>query len=121
MELEALRLHCLSLPETTEGFPFGEGALVLKVSGKMFFLIALDNIPPSCNFKHPPERGEELRERWPALGPGYHMNKTHWSTLQLDGSVPESEIRTWVVESWRSVVAGMSKKRQAELLAQIDS
>lgn len=120
MNLESLRLACLQLPETTEGFPFGDGALVLKVADKMFFLISLDRVPPSCNFKLPPEQGLAAREQWPAVGPGYHMNKTHWSTLVLDGSVPEQQVLRWVRDSWMCVVRGMPKRKQNELLAQLD-
>lgn len=104
--------HALSLPGATEDFPFGEETLVFKVSGKMFGLIGLDQIPPRMNLKCDPERALELRERYDAIIPGYHMNKRHWNTVIFDGSLPEGLERELIEESYRLVVEGLPKGKR---------
>ena len=109
MTIDTLRAHCLALPETTEGFPFGEQVLVFKVAGKMFALLALDEIPPRVNLKCDPERAVRLRERYEAVVPGYHMNKQTWNTVMLRSGLPSDLVRTFVDDSYRLVVAGLKK------------
>ena len=104
--------YALSLPGATEDFPFGEDTLVFKVSGKMFGLVGLDQIPPRVNLKCDPERALELRERYDAIIPGYHMNKRHWNTVIFDGSLPEGLEREMIAESYRLVVAGLPKGKR---------
>lgn len=107
MHLEDLRLFALALPGATEDFPFDEHTLALRVGGKIFALLALDAVPPSFNAKCDPERAIELRDTWPAIRPGYHMNKKHWNTVTLDGSVPPALIEELVRHAhtlvWRSL------------------
>jgi predicted DNA-binding protein (MmcQ/YjbR family) len=117
MNAETIRSWALALPDTDEGFPFGPDTLIFKVAGKMFLALSLDDSPPRFNFKAPPEVHVELRERWPAVMPGYHMNKQHWSTVVLDGSVPPAMLQQWVEGSWASVVAGMPAAERRRLQA----
>lgn len=76
-----------SMPGSRECTPFGPEVLVYKVGGKLFALVGWQNLPPTVNLKCDPERAVELRERFAAITPGYHMNKQHWNTLTLDTSL----------------------------------
>ncbi len=109
MDLDALYTHLLSKKGATETFPFGPQALVLKVIGKMYALLAPDEIPPRLTLKCDPERAVLLRDRYAAVAPGYHMNKRHWNTITLDGEVPAEELTTWVDHSYALVVANLTK------------
>lgn len=109
MEIDEIREYCLQLPEVTEGFPFGEGVLVFKVVGKMFLASNLDKFPASCNLKCDPARALELREEYDGIEPGWHMNKKHWNTLILDGSVPSSLIQELLDHSYELVVGSLKK------------
>jgi predicted DNA-binding protein (MmcQ/YjbR family) len=99
MNIEILRDYCLSKPHATEGFPFGEDTLVFKVSGRIFALANLDG-ELSVNLKCDPQLALELREIYSSVTPGYHMNKKHWNTINLDGSVPDKEIFSWIDHSY---------------------
>lgn len=102
----------LSKPGAEETTPFGPDVLVYKVGGKMFALTAPDDFPASINLKCDPERSIELRETWQAITPGYHMNKKHWNTLLLDGSVPTKLIRELIDHSYDLVVKSLPKNRR---------
>ena len=93
MNLEGFREYCLSKPSASEGTPFGETVLVFKVGGKIFALASLDDVPARANLKCDPDLALELRDRYEQVRPGYHMNKKHWNTLTLDGSLPDSLVR----------------------------
>jgi len=108
--LDDLRTYCLSLPHTTEELPFGPDTLVFKVAGKVFAISGLDSIPPGVALKCDPERAVELRERYSAVTPAYHMNKQHWNGVAFTGEVPDDEIRELVDHSYALVVAGLPKK-----------
>lgn len=112
MDLEQFRNYCLSLPAVTEEFPFGETTLVYKVAGKMFALTGIDFFE-SINLKCDPELAVELRERYAAVTPGYHMNKQHWNTVIMDGSVSNQQILEWTKHSYDLVVASLPKKLRA--------
>jgi predicted DNA-binding protein (MmcQ/YjbR family) len=99
MNIISLREYCLSKAEVTEGFPFGEDTLVFKVKGKIFALANLDG-DLSVNLKCEPAYALELREKYPSVTPGYHMNKKHWNTVILDGSVPDKEVLSWIGHSY---------------------
>lgn len=114
MNPESLREYCLSLPATTEEFPFGESTLVFKVKGKMFALTDVDSFA-SINLKCDPERAVELREQYDSILPGYHMNKKHWNTVLLDGSLGEKFVHELIFHSYQLVVAGLPKKLREEL------
>lgn len=101
MTVDALREYCLQKGgKVTEGFPFGDDVLVFKVHQKIFLLLLLDVHPKTINLKCDPERAIELRERYEAVQPGYHMNKKHWNTVVLDGSIPPQEIRAMIDHSY---------------------
>jgi predicted DNA-binding protein (MmcQ/YjbR family) len=104
MNIESLRQYCVKKQGVTESFPFGEDTLVFKVSGKIFALVNL-NGELSINLKCDPVTAIELRERYSAVTPGYHMNKQHWNTILLDGSVPDKDIQTWIDHSY-DLIAG---------------
>jgi predicted DNA-binding protein (MmcQ/YjbR family) len=88
--------------------------MVFKVMGKMFTLADVIEFT-SINLKCDPETGAELRERYPAVQPGYHMNKKHWITVSMDGSVPEKLIKAWIEASYDLVVSGFSKSEKLTL------
>ena len=114
MNIEDLRVFCLALPHTSEGFPFDEDTLVFKVAGKMFCLASLKE-SDRINLKCDPELALQLREQYPCVLPGYHMNKKMWNTVILDGSVPRKTLEQWIMHSYNQVVAGLPKKTQNEL------
>lgn len=107
MDLETIRKYCLEKKSITESFPFGESTLVFKVSGKMFLLIGLDNIPLQFNVKCDPEKAEELREAYTSVIPAFHMNKKHWNTIILDGQLNARQIREMIDDSYLLVVRSL--------------
>lgn len=109
MTLDAFRDYCLSLPFTTEGFPFGENVLVFKVGEKIFALADIEFFE-AINLKCDPDLAIELRERYAAVTAGYHMNKKHWNTVQLDGSIPTKMLLEWIAHSYDLVAASLPKK-----------
>src|SRR5215470_16782131 len=115
MNVEILRDYCLSKAGVTEEFPFDEETLVFKVMGKAFVLTSISEIPGACNLKCDPERAEELREKYPAIIPGYHMNKKHWNTVNWDGSLSDPFILDLVDHSYNLVIDGLPKILQAKL------
>ena len=115
MDLESLRHYTLSFKAVTEGFPFDSDTLVFKVAGKMFLLVSLEAVPIRFNFKHDPELGLQYREEYSGVIEGYHMHKKHWSTVQLDGSIPSERLQAWVKDSYYLVISGMPKYKQKEL------
>ncbi|PWJ58897.1 putative DNA-binding protein (MmcQ/YjbR family) [Dyadobacter jejuensis] len=115
MNQELLRDYCLSFPGVTEELPFGPDILVFKVMGKMFLLTGLDEIDVSYNIKCDPELAVDLRAQYPAVQPGYHMNKKHWNTVHIDGSIPTDIQLRWVKDSYDLVVKSLTKALQQEL------
>ncbi len=104
MTLDQIRTYCLARSESVaEDMPFGDGVLVFRIHGKIFLLARLDAIPPSVNVKCDPARALEWRERYEGIKPGYHMNKRHWNTVILDGSVPSADIRQMIDDSYELV------------------
>jgi predicted DNA-binding protein (MmcQ/YjbR family) len=116
MKVEKISAFMLAFPETTEGQPFGPDVDVYKVAGKMFAIFAPDGTPPALSLKCEPMLALELREEFEAITPGYHLNKTHWNTVILNGSVPDSEIKAMITHSYERVVSGMSKSDRLRLL-----
>jgi len=104
MDVVTLRDYCISKDGATESFPFGEDTLVFKVNDKIFALVNLDG-DLSINLKCDPAFAIELRERYPDVRAGYHMNKKHWNTVMLNGSVPDKEIFSWIDHSY-TLIAG---------------
>jgi len=93
----------------TEEFPFDEETLVFKAAGKIFLLASLESITLQINLKCNPEKAIEIREEYEAVQPGYHMNKKHWNTIIIDGSVSIRKIFEWIDDSYNLVVAGLKK------------
>src|SRR5436853_5100581 len=115
MDAVEFREYCLTKPNAIEGTPFGETVLVFKVAGKMFALASLDEVPATVNLKCDPDRALELRDRYEQVRPGYHMNKKHWNTVEIDSGVPETELRKMIDHSYDSVVQSLSKAARAKL------
>ena len=105
---------CAARPGAVEDYPFGDAVAVWKVAGKMFALVGLDDDPPSVSLKCDPALAEERRARHPAVRPGYHLNKRHWNTVVLDGSL-DDEVAEMVEHSYRLVVAGLSRRERDAL------
>jgi predicted DNA-binding protein (MmcQ/YjbR family) len=99
MDIEILREYCISKNGSAESFPFGDNTLVFKVKEKIFALVNLDG-DLSINLKCDPALAIDLRERYSSVTPGYHMNKKHWNTVLLDGSVPDKEVFSWIDHSY---------------------
>jgi predicted DNA-binding protein (MmcQ/YjbR family) len=114
MNIEEFRAYCLSKKAATECLPFDEDTLVFKVLGKMFTLTGLDG-DFRFSVKVVPEEGEAMRERHPCVRPAYHMNKTHWVSVDVDGSVDDVMLKNWIDTSYNLVVSGMSKKQQMQI------
>jgi len=109
MTLSDFREYCLSKPGVTEETPFGPDTLVLKVAGKMFALTDLEDFV-SVNLKCDPEQAAELRERYAFVLPGWHMNKTHWNTVEIGTGVTDYQLRAWIDHSYELVRASLPKK-----------
>lgn len=117
MNFAEFHRHCLAKPGAEETFPFGESVLVFKVGGKMFALTNMDALPFSISLKCDPDRAIDLREQYDAVQPGYHLNKAHWNTVEIDGSVDSRTLKGWIDHSYELVKAGLPKKVRGELEA----
>jgi predicted DNA-binding protein (MmcQ/YjbR family) len=115
MRAAALRKWCLSRPGATEEFPFGEGVSVFKVAGKMFALSSLESRPLKVSLKCEPELAHRLRTSYPAIQPGYHLNKRHWNTVTLDGTLPDELAFDMLEDSYDLVVAGLPRVTRERL------
>jgi predicted DNA-binding protein (MmcQ/YjbR family) len=120
MNPDHLRDHCLAFPGAAETFPFGPETSVFKVEGKMFALSRLAGRPLSVSLKCEPALAEQLRQIHPAVLPGYHLNKRHWNTVMLDGSIPEQLIKDMVEDSYDLVVSGLPASRRRALGWRLD-
>lgn len=103
MNIETIREYCLSKPGVEETLPFGPDTLVYKSGGKIFLLMGLDQTPLRFNVKCDPDKAIELREEYPCVQPGYHMNKKHWNTIIVDGSVSTRQLKDWIDHSYSLV------------------
>jgi len=107
---DSLRRFLTALPGATEGFPFDEHTLVLKVGGKMFAMTGLEEDPPRLTLKGDPDDNEALRAAYSAVQPGHYMNKRHWNTITLDGTVPEDLLKEMILNSYSLVVRGLPRE-----------
>jgi len=114
MNIETFRTYCLAKKGVTECFPFDETTLVFKVLDKMFALSGIDG-EFSMNLKCDPDLAIQLREQYPEVKPGYHMNKRLWNTVTPNDNILESLLEEWIDNSYDLIVAKMTKKKQAEL------
>jgi predicted DNA-binding protein (MmcQ/YjbR family) len=110
-----LRDHCLSFAGAEETFPFGPRTSVFKVAAKMFALSQLGADSLRVSVKCEPELAEALREAYPAVIPGYHLNKRHWNTVIVDGSLPDQAIRDMIEDSYDLVVGSLPSARRRAL------
>ncbi|RMF01693.1 MAG: MmcQ/YjbR family DNA-binding protein [Chloroflexi bacterium] len=117
MILDSVKDYLLAKPGATEGRPFGPEALVFKVMGKMFALVSWQEDPLRINLKCDPDLALTLRAQYPAVLPGYHMNKKHWNTLVLDGTIPQDEVWSMMDHSYQLVVQSLKKAERQQLAA----
>lgn len=110
MNIESIREYALTKAGVEESLPFGPGALVFKVGGKMFLLVSMDADPLQFNVKCDPHKAIELRDQYSSVLPGYHMNKKHWNTVIVDGSLPARLLKEMIDDSY-SLVAPKAKKK----------
>jgi predicted DNA-binding protein (MmcQ/YjbR family) len=115
MDASDLRKWCLRQPGAIEDFPFGPEHSVFKVAGKMFALSALERAPLEVSVKCEPELAHALRDSYRAIRPGYHLNKRHWNTITLDGSLPDQLVRDLIEDSYDLVVSGLPKRVREQL------
>ena len=113
MHAEDIRTYCLQKKHVTEGFPFGEETLVFKVANKMFLLLPLDVRSLAFNAKNTPEKCIELREQYPNILPGFHMNKSHWNTVHVNEEISDALICELIDDSYNLVVSKLPKKVKA--------
>src|SRR5450755_570455 len=115
MNQSELAAYCLSKHGASVEQPFGPGADVFKVMGKMFALIPENADPPSISLKCDPVLAVMLRDTYPAVTAAYHMNKRHWNSVEVDGSVADDEIEEWIDHSYERVVKGLTRAQKAAL------
>ncbi len=109
MNVEALRIYCLDKPGAEETLPFGPDTVVYKVDGKAFLLTGFDSENLRFNVKCNPDKAVELREEFACVLPGYHMNKKHWNTIVVDGSVTSKQLKEWIDHSYELVLKKKTK------------
>lgn len=115
MEITQCRQRLLAMPAAELDYPFGPDAEVFKVRGKMFALLFRRQGKECLNLKCDPHEALMLRDIFPAIQPGYHMNKKHWNTVVLDGTVPAGELARLMEASWALVVAGLPRRHRDAL------
>jgi len=114
LNIESIREYCMNKKGVTESFPFDEETLVFKVMNKMFCLASI-TAPISINLKCNPETAIELREKYDAVIPGYHMNKKHWNTIMIDEIRNTNLIWEWIDNSYNLITKSLTKKDKLEL------
>ncbi len=114
MDIDILRDHCLNKAGVSESFPFDDETLVLKVGSKIFCLVTL-NPPLSINLKCGPEKAIELREEYEEIKPGYHMNKKHWNTVDLEGRLEDSFIKDLIDNSYFLAYQNLTNKEKERI------
>jgi predicted DNA-binding protein (MmcQ/YjbR family) len=115
MDAAELKAWCLRQPGAVEEFPFSPGVSVFKVAGKMFALSVLDGSPLEVSVKCEPELAAQLRATYPAIRPGYHLNKRHWNTITLDGELADQLVRDLIEDSYDLVVSAMPRRVREQL------
>ena len=115
MKAAALRQACLAMTGAEETFPFGPENSVFKVEGKIFAITRLAGVPLAVSLKCEPELAEQLRVTHPAIRPGYHLNKRHWNTVTIDGSVADEMVLSMIEDSYDLIVARLPKRKQQAL------
>ncbi len=116
MERDSLKKYCLSKKGASETFPFGNQAAVYKIANKMFALINLEESPTKITLKCDPVIAEMLREQYEAVQPGYYMNKKHWNTIEMNGTILDDEILKMIDASYDLVFKGLKKVEKEEIV-----
>jgi len=116
MNIESISEYCRKKKGVTEDFPFDEDTLAIRVMNKIFLLASLEKVPLQINLKCDPEYAIELRERYDSVQPGFHMNKSHWNTVTLDGSISHSELKNMIDHSYEQVVKRLKKVDKEKLI-----
>ncbi|HNQ12618.1 MAG TPA: MmcQ/YjbR family DNA-binding protein [Bacteroidia bacterium] len=114
MNIESLRAYCLSFKAVSEHFPFDETTLVFKVMDKSFLFSDITSKPLRFNVKCDPDKAIELRTQYGCVLPGYHMNKKHWNTIVVDGTVGGDQLKEWISDSYQLILDSLPKKRMKE-------
>lgn len=115
MSPDDLRELCLDLPGAIEDFPFGEQVSVFKVGGKIFAIADLDGVPLGVSLKCDPDLAEGLRAEHDAIRPGYHLNKRHWNTVTIDGTLADPDVEAMIQDSYDLVVASLTRAARDSL------
>lgn len=115
MNRDDVLAFCASQPGAVEDYPFGDGVAVFKVGGKMFALVSLEGNPGFVNLKCDPELAVALRAHHRAVRPGYHTNKRHWNSVDLDGSLSRKELQELIEHSYDLVVDGLPRAVREQL------
>lgn len=115
MELSELKTYLQSKLAVTEELPFGPEALVYKVCGKMYALVAWQEVPLKITLKVDPAQAELQRAMFASIKPGYYMNKQHWNTIELSGELSDAQLTGLIDDSYQLVVAKLTKKERATL------
>ena len=110
MNVEEIREYAISKPDVEESFPFGPETLVFKIAGKVFLLMGLENDPLQFNVKCDPDRAIELRDEYECIVPGYHMNKKHWNSVIIDGTLTNKKIKEQIDHSYDLVKPKQKRK-----------
>ena len=114
MNIEEFRIYCFKKKGVSEEFPFDQNTLVFKVMGKMFALTDVNSFA-SVNLKCDPEKAVELRENYDFVKPGFHMNKAHWNTVEIDWRIEDSLLISWIDDSYDLVAKSLTKKQKEAL------
>ncbi|CUH95256.1 hypothetical protein P22_1326 [Propionispora sp. 2/2-37] len=112
MPSKDLFLYCRTKLGAIEEYPFGPDVIVIKIATKMFALLSCRNGQKYLSLKCDPDYAELLRKQYPSIIPGYHLNKRHWNTVLLDGSIPENEIRGLIDHSYDLVYKSLPRKKR---------
>lgn len=115
MNLESIRKYCAGKNGNHEDFPFGNDTLVLKIGSRIYALINIDSDPISINLKCDPFLAMHLREKYPEVTPGYHMNKIHWNTVKINGEIPDSEILAMIDHSYELVLKKLTMREKKSI------
>lgn len=115
MDYDQAKQYLLSRPDAREDYPFGPDVMVPKIKGKMFATLGIEQGIGSMNLKCDPAQAQELRDLFKAVKPGYHMNKLHWNTIILDGSIPQGEIERMIDHSYGLVIKKLKKSEREAL------
>ena len=115
-DLAQIKLLLLAKPGSEEYFPFGPEEAVYKLSGKIFALLAWQQVPLQLSLKCDPDEAQILRQMYPSVQPGYHLNKEHWNTVTIDGTIPDTEINAMIDHSYQLILDGLPKKLRGKFV-----